>query len=133
CHTMTPHFGAGAGQAIEVDYVISLCTRNAFVLGRLLAHPLTTSDNLPAALKAYQEVHLPFAQFVARESGRRGRMWDFELSSTVRGEVQEELKIQKEKLLAQWEWEGKDRPVAEWLEAERKLQESIGVTNKLLT
>lgn len=95
---MTPHFGAGAGQAIE-----------------------TTCP------------HLPFAQFVARESGRRGRMWDFELSSTVRGEVQEELKIQKEKLLAQWEWEGKDRPVAEWLEAERKLQESIGVTNKLLT
>ncbi|KAG1789152.1 uncharacterized protein HD556DRAFT_1529620 [Suillus plorans] len=123
CHAMTPHFGAGAGQAIE----------DAFVLGRLLAHPLTTLDNLPAALKAYQDVRLPFAQFVARESELRGRMWDFELSSTAGGEVQEELEIQKEKLLAQWEWEGRDRPVAEWLEAERKLQESIGVSNGLLT
>ncbi|KAG2040765.1 hypothetical protein BDR03DRAFT_1029518, partial [Suillus americanus] len=123
CHAMTPHFGAGAGQAME----------DAFVLGRLLAHPLTTLDNVAAALKAYQDVRLPFAQFVVRESARTGRMFAFDMSSAAPGKVQEELEIQKEKLVAQWEWEDKDSPVAEWLEAERKLQESIGVANGLLT
>lgn len=122
CHAMTPYFGAGAGQAIE----------DAFVLGRLLAHPLTTLDNVPAALKAYQDVRLPFAQYVARESTRTGRMLSFDLSNTARGNVQEELEIQKEMVEAQWEWENKDSPIAEWLEAERKLQESIGVSNGLL-
>ncbi|KAG1776546.1 hypothetical protein EV702DRAFT_1109364 [Suillus placidus] len=123
CHAMTPHFGAGAGQAME----------DAFVLGRLLAHPLTTLDNVPAALKAYQDVRLPFAQFVARESARTGRMLSFDMSDTAGRNVREELEIQKEKLLAQWEWEGKDSPIAEWLEAERKLQGSIGVSKGLST
>ncbi|KAG1873030.1 hypothetical protein DFJ58DRAFT_722202 [Suillus subalutaceus] len=66
-HAMTPYCGAGAGQAIE----------DAFVLGRLLAHPLTTLDNVPVALKAYQDVRLPFTQFVARGSGLTGKMYDF--------------------------------------------------------
>ncbi|KAG2366449.1 hypothetical protein BDR07DRAFT_1537579 [Suillus spraguei] len=43
---------------------------DAFVLGRLLAHPLTTLFNVPAALKAYQDVRLPFAQFIAHGSER---------------------------------------------------------------
>ncbi|KAG2076333.1 FAD/NAD(P)-binding domain-containing protein [Suillus decipiens] len=123
CHAMTPHFGAGAGQAME----------DAFVLGRLLAHPLTTLDNVPAALKVYQDVRLPFAQFVARESARAGLLYDFDMSSAARENVQEELDIQKEKLLVQWEWEGKDSLVGEWLEAERKLQESTGVLHGLGT
>jgi salicylate hydroxylase len=86
---------------------------------------------MPAALKAYQDVRLPFAQFVARESARTGQMLNFDMSRTARGNVQEELEIQKEKIVAQWEWESKDIPIAEWLEAERKLQESIGVSNGL--
>lgn len=120
CHAMTPHFGAGAGQAIE----------DAFVLGRLLSHPLTTLDTLPAALKAYQDVRLPFVQFVARESERTGRMLDFDAPSAHGGNVQEELDILKEKILAQWEWEGVGGAVADWLEAERKMRESIGVSNR---
>ncbi|KAG2362340.1 hypothetical protein BDR07DRAFT_1451204 [Suillus spraguei] len=123
CHAMTPHFGAGAGQAME----------DAFVLGRLLAHPLTTLDNVPAALKVYQDVRLPFVQFVARESASAGLLYDFDMSSAARENVQEGLEIQKEKLLAQWEWESKDSPMGEWLEAERKLQESIGMSNGLST
>ncbi|KAG1719187.1 FAD/NAD(P)-binding domain-containing protein [Suillus lakei] len=123
CHAMTPHLGAGAGQAME----------DAFVLGRLLAHPLTTLDNVPAALKAYQDVRLPFAQFVARESARTGRMISVDTPSTTDqgGVLQAELEIQKEKILAQYEWElDMGDVVAEWLEAKMKLQESIGVTNR---
>jgi salicylate hydroxylase len=75
---MEPHLGAGAGQAMEVRTIIrrtdanSSAAKDAFVLGRLLAHPLTTLSNVSTALKAYQVVRLPFAQFVARESERNG-------------------------------------------------------------
>jgi salicylate hydroxylase len=96
------------------------------VLGRLLAHPLTTLDNVSAALKTYQDVRLPFAQFVARESARTGRLLNFDMSSVARGDVQKELESRREKIVAQWEWESKDSPIDEWLEAERKLQESLG-------
>lgn len=121
CHAMTPFYAAGAGQALE----------DAFVLGRLLAHPLITLHNVSAALKVYQDVRLPFAQFVARESANMGRMLNFDMSSVTRGDVQKELEIQREKIVAQWGWESKDSPIAEWLEAERKLQESLGVSNGL--
>lgn len=101
------------------------------MLGRLLAHPLITLHNVSAALKVYQDVRLPFAQFVARESANMGRMLNFDMSSATRGDVQKELEIQREKIVAQWGWESKDSPIAEWLEAERKLQESLGVSNGL--
>lgn len=44
------------------------------MLGRLLAHPLTTLFNVPAALKAYQDVRLPFAQFIAHGSERMSQI-----------------------------------------------------------
>jgi len=126
--------GNGGRFDLSPDYAVLLCTKDAFVLGRLLAHPLTTLDNVPAVLKVYQDVRLPFSQFVARESARTGHMYDFDMSSTAQGNMQEQLEIRKEELLAQWKWEGKDSPIGEWLEAERKLQESIlGVSDGLST
>lgn len=118
-HAMTPYLGAGAGQAIE----------DAFVLGRLLAHPITTLDNVPAALKAYQDVRLPFTQFVARESKHTGNMYNFcapgYYDGTNRGTEREEMVILREKILDQWDWQGKGEgsAVAEWERAKRQLQE----------
>lgn len=123
-HAMTPYCGAGAGQAIE----------DAFVLGRLLAHPLTTLDNVPVALKAYQGVRLPFSQFVARESKRAGKMYNFcapgYYDGTDRGNEREEMEILKEKIIDQWDWENKFEgeeggAVAEFERAERQLQDGI--------
>ncbi|KAG2366450.1 hypothetical protein BDR07DRAFT_1396005 [Suillus spraguei] len=116
-HAMTPNFGAGAGQAVE----------DAFVLGRLLAHSLTTLDNVPAALKAYQDIRLPFTQFVARESERTGKMYDFcalgYYDGIDRGNEREEMEILKEKIIDQWDWEGEGEggAVAEWVKADRQL------------
>lgn len=105
----------------------SLCIKDAFVLGRLLAHPLTTLDNVPTALKAYQDVRLSFTQFVARQSERTPRpMYDFCALGTDRGNEQEEMEILKEKivdLLESWVNEGEGGAVAEWVKAERQLQE----------
>ncbi|KAG0703572.1 hypothetical protein DFH29DRAFT_916140 [Suillus ampliporus] len=114
CHAMTPYSAAGAGQAIE----------DAFVLGRLLAHPLTTLDHVPAALKAYQDVRLPFTQFVARESERTGDVLNVDVPNT--DQEHEELEIRKEKVLGQLKWEDEGGAVADWLEAAIKLRESVG-------
>ncbi|KAG2035547.1 hypothetical protein BDR03DRAFT_1012407 [Suillus americanus] len=118
-HAMMPYCGAGAGQAIE----------DAFVLGRLLAHTLTTLDNVPAALKVYQDVRLPFTQFVARGSESTGKMYHFcapgYYDGTDRGNEREEMEILKKKIIDQWDWEseGEGSAVAQWVKAERQLQE----------
>jgi hypothetical protein len=44
---------------------------------------------------------------------------------TDRGNEREELEILKKNILDQFGWEGEGGSVAEWLEAERNLQESI--------
>ncbi|KAG8216144.1 hypothetical protein J3R82DRAFT_8148 [Butyriboletus roseoflavus] len=67
CHAMTPHFGAGAGQAID----------DAFVLGRLIAHLLTTLSPVPEALRIYDEIRLPFARSVASLSLSTGWLYMF--------------------------------------------------------
>lgn len=134
---MTPHLGAGASQAIEVRTIIhniyecvdSSCTKDAFVLGRLLAYPLTTLDNVHVALKAYQDVRMLSAQSIARIAEDRGDLLQFNApgyyDGTDRGNEQEELKHLQEKLLNQLSGEG--GAVAEWLKAERMLQEYVGL------
>ncbi len=57
---MLPHQGAGAGQAFEDGYLLSL----------ILAHPSVTLANLPEALKLYDEVRRPFSQGVLQGTDR---------------------------------------------------------------
>lgn len=59
---MTPFLGAGAGAAVE----------DAYVLGAILANPLVTLKTLPQALKIYEEVRLPFANKIQRDSNACG-------------------------------------------------------------
>ncbi|OAX31447.1 FAD/NAD(P)-binding domain-containing protein [Rhizopogon vinicolor AM-OR11-026] len=123
CHAMPPHMGAGAGQATE----------DAFVLGRLLAHSLTTLDNVHAALKAYQDVRLSVTQLLARQSSDMGYMYEFDApgyyDGTDRGNEREELELLKEKILERRGWESDDGAFSGWLKAEGKLQESVGLRN----
>ncbi|KAJ7163621.1 FAD/NAD-P-binding domain-containing protein [Mycena crocata] len=67
-HGMTPHLGAGAGQAIE----------DAYVLARVLG--AATSSTLDAALEAYQETRLPVANHVLRTANESGKMYEFNSS-----------------------------------------------------
>ncbi|OAX37524.1 hypothetical protein K503DRAFT_783560 [Rhizopogon vinicolor AM-OR11-026] len=125
CHAMTPHLGAGGGHAIE----------DAFVLGRLLAHPLTTLDNVHVALETYQDIRLSVAQFTARKSEALGHMYEFNApgyyDGTDRGNEGEELERLKEKIIEDRRgWEGEGGAVAGWLKAERKLQESIVIVER---
>ena len=59
---MLPYQGAGAGQAFE----------DGFVLSMILSSPTVTLSNLPAALKIYDDLRRPFSQGVQRGSERNG-------------------------------------------------------------
>ncbi|EJD50165.1 FAD/NAD(P)-binding domain-containing protein [Auricularia subglabra TFB-10046 SS5] len=66
-HAMTPHNASGANQALE----------DAYILGRLLAHPSTTHETAHLALKAYDRVRRPRAQEIVEISRDQGRLTDF--------------------------------------------------------
>ncbi|KAI5118612.1 hypothetical protein M0805_008043 [Coniferiporia weirii] len=66
-HAMTPHQGAGGGQAIE----------DAHVLAALLADKRTTCATLPVALRAYDAVRIPEARAVVCSSRLNGMMYEF--------------------------------------------------------
>ncbi|KAH7883010.1 hypothetical protein F5I97DRAFT_2075575 [Phlebopus sp. FC_14] len=73
-----PHYGAGAGQAIEEHRVsTNPQPKDAFILGRLLAHTGVRLSQAPAALGIYQDIRLPFTSWVAREFLRTGWMYLF--------------------------------------------------------
>ncbi|KAN0080175.1 hypothetical protein V8E55_009741 [Tylopilus felleus] len=110
-HAMEPHFGAGAGQAME----------DAYVLGRLLTHELTHAGNVTDALKTYEEVRLPFANSIVQRSYNVGRYYTFSLCAD--GSVPahcnpEELDRVRKSIEDAWEWQSESEWV--WGEAEKR-------------
>ncbi|PPQ77194.1 hypothetical protein CVT25_011040 [Psilocybe cyanescens] len=101
-HAMSPHQGAGAGQAIE----------DAYILANLLSK--ASKNSLPRILDAYQAVRLPAANQVLSGSYESGAMYEF---NSEYGDNYESLgpAIQR-----QWGWI--DEPT---------LQESLEVAIKL--
>ncbi|CAL1707168.1 unnamed protein product [Somion occarium] len=113
-HAMTPHQGAGAGQAIE----------DAFVLAALLGDPAITVHTLWKALSAYESIRLPFANRVLRESAVSGKMYEFN-------------SIFKDKYTslgpaidAQWSWSMESTPEEE-VERALKRMRGLEVKHKL--
>ncbi|CAG8977623.1 hypothetical protein HYALB_00011726 [Hymenoscyphus albidus] len=66
-HAMTPHFGQGAGMAIE----------DAYVLSNLLGECASTAD-LVTAFEAYDSVRVPRTMRVISASHEQGRVLDLE-------------------------------------------------------
>lgn len=65
-HAMLPHLGAGAGQGLE----------DAYLMARLLSHPLTNSSNISGVLQAYSNARQPHANKVLEGSTRAGEVWE---------------------------------------------------------
>ncbi|KIJ31478.1 hypothetical protein M422DRAFT_266856 [Sphaerobolus stellatus SS14] len=65
-HSMLPHMGAGAGQAMEDGYVFSA----------LLSHSAVNKNNLEDVLKAYDHVRRPRANRVLEESYVAGEVYE---------------------------------------------------------
>jgi len=103
--------------------------KDAFVLGRLLAYSLTTLDNVSAGLRAYQDVRLPAAQSVARNSKDLGRMYQFDApgyyDGTDRGNERKELEILQERIISHIESYGEGSAIAEWQQVESNLRGSL--------
>ncbi|TBU25153.1 FAD/NAD(P)-binding domain-containing protein [Dichomitus squalens] len=87
-HGMTPHQGAGAGQAIE----------DAYILAEVLGHPNTTLASLPKALVAYERVRLPMANHVLQGSKQSGDMYEFN------GPLEDNLVPLGLQIGHQWDW-----------------------------
>lgn len=114
---MDPHFGAGAGQAMEVclprttPVHHSLHWQDAFVLGRLLTHELTHLGNVADALKVYEDVRLPFANSIVQRSLDVGLNYSFRRVSEdgsvpARGSP-EELDYVRKAVQDGWEWQSR--------------------------
>ncbi|KAF8590394.1 FAD/NAD(P)-binding domain-containing protein [Ramaria rubella] len=65
-HSMLPHLGAGAGQAME----------DALLLSQLLTHPLTNTSNLEPVLEAYDLLRRPRANRVLKASYAAGEVYE---------------------------------------------------------
>lgn len=102
-HAMSPHQGAGAGQAVE----------DACFLAAMLGHRLANMESLPHVLHVYDSLRRPFAEEAARRSTENGRYFGFYHENfrdvgTVVGErdlvKQRRLKEMGEAIEKNWEW-----------------------------
>ncbi|KDQ59942.1 hypothetical protein JAAARDRAFT_33536 [Jaapia argillacea MUCL 33604] len=140
-HAMTPHFGAGAGQAVE----------DAYILSRLLTHPLLSSApssdihrNLEIALKIYETVRRPVAQAITKGARDAGLLYEFNLPldvPEVGTEVQDGedgggMKVmlgaiaKKIYELEEWQFKGPDVD-EDWVRAKRMLADHLGLDTGL--
>ncbi|KAN0080154.1 hypothetical protein V8E55_009720 [Tylopilus felleus] len=121
-HAMEPHFGAGAGQAME----------DAYVLGRLLTHELTHAGNVADALRMYEQVRLPFVNSIVQRTRDVGRFYSF--SACADGAVpvygtQEELDRVRKSIEDAWGWQNESEWV--WGDAEKRWRAKCGARAKL--
>lgn len=117
---MSTHFGAGAGQAIE----------DAYVLGRLLAHPATDLSNVTDALRIYDAVRRPVASDVVERSLKVGLLYELvaeafpsgtDAAKVHAGDRDELQKVAKE-IMDMWVRQNASIPEEDWLRAQDMLQ-----------
>ncbi|KAF8542584.1 hypothetical protein BDD12DRAFT_907881 [Trichophaea hybrida] len=109
-HAMTPHQGLGAGQGME----------DAFILWRLLAHPLARRENLDVVLRVYDAIRRPFSLKVAERSLKNGFIYGLLLPGY---ETKSEVEIGRE-VEGSCGWLMEDCGCeAEWDRAEKMLGE----------
>lgn len=107
-HAMSPHQGAGAGQAIEVSVHLTCApmwfganytyfiSQDAFVLGYLLGK--TSESQMLGYLDAYQAIRLPAANSVLTGSYESGMMYEFD------SEYGDDYEVLGPAIQAQWAW-----------------------------
>lgn len=117
---MSTHLAAGAGQAIE----------DAYVLGRLLAHPHTTHGTLSSALTIYDTVRRPLGHAAVEASLRLGFLYEFHpnfvppdvnLDRAVAGDDRAELGKVAQSIQDVWKFHTVGTPKSEWVHAEEML------------
>ncbi|KZT29216.1 FAD/NAD-P-binding domain-containing protein [Neolentinus lepideus HHB14362 ss-1] len=111
-HAMTPHLGAGAGQAIE----------DAFILSFLLTHPDTDRGTLNTALRAYEHARLQKATRVLKGSWNAAIMCEF--NSPEYGDDYSRL---GDAIRRQWDWVWESTPESDADEAIQWLARALKI------
>ncbi|KAF7370090.1 Salicylate hydroxylase [Mycena sanguinolenta] len=98
-HAMEPHQGSGAGQAIE----------DACILATVLGHPRTTRENIPRALRIFDEIRRPATAGVVEGSRMNGRYFSFEIEGVdfdryTGAQLWDQLQKLKSTVVKKWEW-----------------------------
>ncbi|KAF8882257.1 salicylate hydroxylase [Infundibulicybe gibba] len=99
-HAMTPHQGAGAGQAIEGGYIL------ASIIAKAAAQPNTLSH----ALEVYNAIRVPMGNRVLTESRKQGMLYEFRapgFEHILEGDTNvplEKLKEMTDKISNGWAW-----------------------------
>ena len=111
------------------------------MLGRLIAHPLTTLSRIPEALHIYEQIRLPFARSVASLSLSTGWLYQFEAPGYYDGTRREDdldergisayerngMEAIKQEVLKQWNSMNVSSGVLQaWEDAESKLHAAVG-------
>ncbi|KAH9920776.1 uncharacterized protein B0H18DRAFT_1086308 [Fomitopsis serialis] len=120
-HAMETHLGAGAGQSIE----------DAYILGRLLAHPLTTLDRVHDVLRIYQSVRLSFANTIFERARETGRMCEFNWPGQYDGneclDEREQLEQLGKSIYRNWQWQWRESFDEQWDVAEWAIEQFLHV------
>lgn len=116
-HATRPHFGAGAGQALE----------DAYVLARLLIHSSTTRSTLPQALQAYDLSRLHFSTELVRKTNRMGSLYEFTGVPIPSGSHDEEiLETWRKEVYELWQFQMDEHGAEDfWRDAEVYLQDLV--------
>ncbi|KZV60918.1 FAD/NAD(P)-binding domain-containing protein [Peniophora sp. CONT] len=121
-HATRPHFGAGAGQAME----------DAYVLARLLTHPSTTRSTLPQALQAYNRSRLDFSTELVHKTNHVGSLYEFTGVPVPSGAHDHDiLEKWRKEVYELWQFQ-MDEHGAEgfWRDAETYLQAFLSATRR---
>jgi len=118
-HAMPPHEGAGAGQAIEDGYILSI----------LLGHPLTTRDTIARALSIYDHIRRPISHKIWDSSRLNGQYFMFhapgiDFETVQEHELPSKLKTLGHMFTKNWEWSWSTSIMPSAQEAIRLLESS---------
>ena len=106
--------------------------QDAYVLGRLLTHKLTHLGNVGDALKVYEQVRLPFANMVVKQSRDVGRYYGFSVSAGSSGPARgtpKDLDYLQRSIKDAWAWQSESGWA--WGEAEKRWLTRCGAHSKL--
>ena len=100
--------------------------QSAYILGRLLTHPLTNLAHVPEALRIYQSIRLPYGHTILRRAQATGKHCEFDAPGEYDGaectDEPERLAALGKKLAEQWSWQWQEHFDDQWEEAEAALE-----------
>ena len=119
----------------DIRYLSTLVSRykDAYIIGRLLTHPLTTREQIATALTIYEDVRLKFTLGIVSSAREIGKLYEFggDHRPSAEGEDRNWAKMWGDEVSRMWQWQRNTDAVDEdWSQAEKQLVDTV-LHNKL--